>query len=311
EAARMLRDELELLDVAGAEIDRERFLCGEQSPVFFGSALTNFGVEPFLESFLDLSPPPRPRQSDRGEISPDHPQFTGLVFKIQANLDPRHRDRVAFVRVCSGRFRRDMEATLARTGERVRIKRSQRLFARERETTDEAFPGDVIGMVNPGQFRLGDTLCEGDLVRYEGQWEFPPECFARLRCADTGRRKQFSKGLNQLVEEGVVEVLTDSRTHSGEPVLAAVGELQFDVVRFRLESEYRAPSTIERLPYALARWLDATPAKLERCELPGASRLMFDHLGAPIVLFSSGWELDYFRERNPGIEPREVRVPGS
>lgn len=278
-----------------------------QTPVFFGSALTNFGIEPFLDAFLELTPPPRPRMSDIGSIPVERTLFAGVVFKIQANLDPRHRDRVAFVRVCSGRFQREMEVTHARTGAKIRIKRSHRLFAQERETADEAFPGDIIGLVNPGQFRLGDTLCEGNVFQYSGHWEFPPECFARIRCTDTGRRKQFAKGLNQLVEEGVIQILTDSRLKAGEPILGAVGELQFDVVRFRLESEYKAPTVVEPLPYSAARWVDAGPGELQRCALPSTSRLMFDHRGASIVLFTSEWEIAYCQEKNPGLRLLEVR----
>ncbi|MEX0702964.1 MAG: peptide chain release factor 3 [Planctomycetales bacterium] len=307
EEAQRLRDEVGLLDGAGAPFDRERFLRGEQTPVFFGSALTNFGVEPFLDAFLELAPAPGPRASDRGLVPPEHPRFAGVVFKIQANLDPKHRDRIAFVRVCAGRFRREMEVLLARTGEKIRIMRSHRLFARDRETTDEAFPGDVIGVVNPRQFRLGDTLCEDEPFQYEGQWDFPPECFARIRCADTARRKQFDKGLSQLIEEGVVHVLTDGATSSREPVLAAVGELQFDVVRFRLESEYDTRTAVDRLPYSAARWIDAEGEPLSRITLPSSSRLMYDHLGAPLVLFTSEWEITFFREKNPNLQLSEVR----
>lgn len=305
--ATTLREELDLLDGAGVPFDRERFLGGEQTPVFFGSALTNFGVEPFLDAFLQLSPAPAARNSDCGLIPVEQPQFAGVVFKIQANLDPRHRDRVAFVRVCAGRFQRETQVTLARTGERIRIKRSHRLFAQNRETTEEAFPGDVIGLVNPGQFRLGDTLCEGEPFQYEGQWEFPPECFARIRCTDTARRKQFAKGLNQLVEEGVIQILIDARTHAREPVLAAVGDLQFDVVQFRLRSEYNTPTIIERLPFVAARWIEATPDELDRSALPSTSRLMHDHLGAPMLLVTSEWEFQHCQERNPGLLFKTVR----
>jgi len=307
EQASALREKIALLDGASATFDRARFLRGEQTPVFFGSALTNFGIEPFLNAFLDLCPPPGPRQSDRGLIHPAQPEFAGVVFKIQANLDPKHRDRVAFVRVCAGRFQREMDVTLARTGERIRIKRSHRLFARERETTDEAYPGDIIGMVNPGQFRLGDTLIEGETFQYEGQWEFLPERFARLRCTHTDRRKQFAKGLAQLLEEGVVQVLNDANTNSREPVLATVGELQFDVVRYRLETEYNTPTTLEHLPYIAARWIDAPLAALNSFDPPTLSRVMIDHQGAPIILFTSEWEIRNCQEKNPEFPLLERR----
>jgi len=305
--ARTLLEEVELLDGAGHPFDRETYLRGEQTPVFFGSALTNFGVEAFLDGFLNLSPPPAARPSDRGMVLPVQPQFSGVVFKIQANMDPKHRDRIAFVRVCSGQFRRDMDVTVVRTGEKTRIKRSHRLFARDRETTDEAYAGDVIGMVNPGQFRLGDTLVEGEPFTFTGQWEFPPESFIRIRCTNSDRRKQFAKGLSQLVEEGVIHILTDDRSSNREPVLAAVGELQFDVVRFRLETEYTTPTSVERLPYTLSRWIDATPAELEKFVTPTQSRIMFDELGMPIILFQATWDLTICLTRNPDVALLEER----
>ncbi len=307
ELAISLQDEIELLDVAGTEFDEELFQRGEQTPVFFGSALNNFGVEPFLDAFLKMSPQPRPRESDIGPVPTDSEAFSGVVFKIQANLDPRHRDRVAFVRVNAGRFKRDMEVTLARSGEKVRIKRAHRVFGQDRETTEEAFPGDIVGMVNPGQFHLGDTLCEGEILQYMGQWEFPPECFARIRCGDTGRRKQFQKGLTQLIEEGVVRVLTDSRTHANEPVLAAVGELQFDVVEFRLKSEYKTQTTLERLPHSGARWLDTDPDNVDSLNCPSGTRIMYDQMGCPMLLYNSDWELRFFQERNPDAALCESR----
>ena len=307
EQAQQLRDEVELLEGAGAAYDQQRFLSGEQTPVCFGSALTNFGIEPLLDAFLHLSPAPGPRPSNRGMIPAERPHLAGVVFQIQANLDPRHRDRVAFVRVCAGRFEREMEIILARTGEKIRIKRSHRLFARDRETTEEAYAGDVIGMINPGQFRLGDTLCVGEPFQYEGEWEFPPECFARIRCTDTARRKQFTKGLEQLIEEGVIQILSDDGTNTREPVLAAVGELQFDVVRFRLESEYNTPTTLDRLPFSSARWVDAKPADLDKFNPPTSSRLMIDQHGEPIVLFTSDWEIAHCKTKNPDFPLLETR----
>jgi peptide chain release factor 3 len=301
ETAAVLRDEIELLAGASEPFCREQFLRGEVTPVFFGSAITNFGVEPFLEAFLDLSPPPGPRISDQGEILAERPEFAGVIFKIQANLDPRHRDRIAFMRVCAGRFERDMEVLHARSGSTIRIKRSQRVFAQGRETMDEAYPGDIVGLVNPGQFRLGDTLCAGEPLQYQGQWQFPPECFATLRCNDTGRRKQFSKGLNQLLEEGAIQILYDVHAMAQEPVLAAVGELQFEVVQYRLESEYGAQTTLQRLPYTLARWIDGPAADVAALKLPSNSRLLQDAHGDRVVLFGSPWNLDYCRELNPKL----------
>jgi peptide chain release factor 3 len=302
-----LRDEVDLLDHAGEPFEREKFLRGEQTPVFFGSALTNFGVEPFYDAFLDLAPPPGPRRSTAGLIPPDQGEFAGVIFKVQANLDPRHHDRVAFLRVCAGQFTRDMELLHARTGEHIRIKRSQRLFAQERETMDVAYAGDVIGLSIPGQFRLGDTLSERTRLEYEGQWQFPPECFATLRCADTMRRKQFDKGLSQLAEEGAIQLLRDPGAMSGEPVLAAVGQLQFDVVQYRLEHEYNAKTTLQRLPFSLARWLSGTKEDVAAVRVPSSGRLLQDQDGDPVVLFDSEWMLNYCKELNPRLVFRELK----
>ena len=301
ETGARLREDIDLLE-AGDPFDRDRFLRGEQTPVLFGSALTNFGIELFLDAFIELAPPPQARESDRGPIPPDSDRFAGVVFKIQANLDPRHRDRVAYVRVCAGRFNRDMEIINSRTGERIRIKRSQRLFARERETLDVAYAGDVLGLVMPGQFRLGDTLSEGEPLQYAGQWNFPPECFATLRCADTGRRKQFDKGLQQLVEEGAVQVLRDPYASQQESVLAAVGQLQFDVVQFRLESEYSTKTTLHRLPYAGARWISGTAEDLDEMRTPSSSRRMQDEDGLPVVLYETEGMQRYCEELNPRLK---------
>jgi peptide chain release factor 3 len=302
-------EEIELLDGAAVPFDQDQFLHGQQTPVFFGCALNNFGVEVFLRQFLRLAPPPVSRESEAGPVDPHAPDFTGVVFKIQANLDPRHRDRIAFVRVCSGRFERDMEVQVARTGEKIRIRRSHQLFAQERELTEEAFPGDVIGMVNPGKLRLGDTLCSGPPRQYVARWEYPPECFARIRCKETGKRKQFSRGLQQLIEEGAVQMLSDSGTSSNEPVLAAVGELQFDVVQFRLESEYNAQTVLERLPYDVSRWVHNPGFDPEQFHLPSGTRIMYDHAGAPMLLFQDDWSLQFCQSRNPDLILAETRSP--
>jgi peptide chain release factor 3 len=302
ETMRVVREEVQLLQGAGVQFSPQRFSEGRQTPVFFGSALTNFGVEQFLDGFLRLAPPPRPRISDQGPIDPAAEDFSAVVFKIQANLDPRHRDRVAFVRICSGAFRRDMDVRVTRTGEKLRVPRSHQLFARERETVEEAYPGDIIGLVNPGKLRLGDTLCHGKSIQYAGQWEYTPECFVRLRCSDTSKRKQFTRGLTQLVDEGAVLMLNDEATFSFEPVLAAVGALQFDVVQFRLANEYQAPSTLESMPYSLARWIDWNEFEEGKVVLPGGSRVMVDHQGAHMLLFSSEWSLEYFRRNHPTVK---------
>ncbi|HEX6985103.1 MAG TPA: EF-Tu/IF-2/RF-3 family GTPase, partial [Planctomycetaceae bacterium] len=291
----------ELLREAGEPFDREKFLAGRQTPVFVGSALTNFGVEPFLEGFLALAPPPGPRPALSGDVPPARPDFSGVVFKMQANLDPRHRDRVVFVRVCTGRFRRDMEVTIARSGERFRVRRSVRLFGQDRETVDDAFPGDVIGIVTSAPLRLGDTICEAEPVRYTGRWSFPPERFAVVRCDDTGRRKQFAKGIEQLGQEGVVQILSDPSRSTLEPVRAAVGELQFDVVRFRLESEYGTKTVVSPLPFQTAHWLDGPAAALASPNLRSDVKLVHDRDGRPVLLAETTWALRMIREQNPEL----------
>jgi peptide chain release factor 3 len=301
-------DDVELLTTAGLSFDRQRFVQGELSPVFFGSALTNYGVEPFLRQFLALCPPPHDRDSDVGSILASQQEFTGFVFKIQANLDPRHRDRIAFVRVCSGRFRRDMEVVHARTGRKLRLRRAHRVFGQERETMDEAFPGDIVGLVNPGEFRLGDTICEGTPVNFEPLPQFSPENFAVLRCRDSNRRKQFQRGVEQLLEEGAIQMFNDSRAVRRDPILAAVGELQFDVVRFRLESEYDTATEIEWLPYKLARWIDVDPAASAEMRLPFAAKRVLDQFGHHAVLFQTQWEAEYTERENPTVRFAAVRA---
>lgn len=308
EAAVGAAEEVNLLALAGMTYDHEMFLAGKQTPVFFGSALTNFGVEHFLRGFLKLCPPPQGRNSDLGLIPPERKDFAGFVFKIQANLDPRHRDRIAFVRVCAGRFRRDMDVLHSRSGEHIRLKRAHRVFGQERETMEEAFPGDIIGLINPGEFHLGDTICEGKLVNFEPLPQFSPEHFAVLRCRDTDRRKQFRRGMDQLLEEGVVQVFSDFRAASSEPLLGAVGELQFDVVRFRLESEYDTATHLDWLPYKLARWVNDDLEKLKAMTLPSSAKVVRDQLGYYAILFPSRWDAEYAMRENPEIVFSPVRI---
>ncbi len=300
-AANRLREEIALLEGAGTDFDRSRFLAGDQTPVFFGSALTNFGVEPFLDALAELLPSPGPRDSDRGPVSPDDPDFSGFVFKIQANMDPHHRDRMAFVRVCSGRFRKDMEVRHPRLGRTVRLSRPHRLFAQERATVDEAYPGDVVGLVNPGLFAIGDTLCEGAPRRFDAMPRFPPECFGRLSNRSAERHKQFHKGLIQLEEEGAIQVLFP-RDGAREPILAAVGNLQLEVVTARLRAEYGVDAAVERLPYVAARWIEGDPARVARMVWPTRASLRAeDPRGRPVALFASDWALAYCSTENPDL----------
>ena len=272
-------------------------LAGIQTPVFFGSALTNFGLEPFLQALVDLAPSPSARLSDSGTVSPIDERFTGFVFKIQANMDPRHRDRVAFVRVCSGRFEKDMVLSNSRVGKQLRASRAYRFFGRDRETIDVAYAGDILGLVNPGQFAIGDTVHTGQPLKFQGVPRFPAEHFGRARLKDT-RYKQYDEGLKQLEEEGLMQVFY---TASGrrEPIVGVVGQLQLDVITSRLRSEYNIDVVIEPATYTAARWLSDPLAKFT---LGGQGAVATDRLERKVILFSSQWELDYFARQHPGVE---------
>jgi len=303
-AAAQLRDEVALLEGAGMQFDQEAFLRGAVTPVFFGSALNNFGVEPFLQALAALAPAPTARPSDRGPIDPISAPFSGFVFKIQANMDPQHRDRTAFIRICSGRFEKDMQVQNSRSGRSIRLSRPSRVFARERETVAEAFPGDVIGVTNPGVFAIGDTITVGAPLHYEAIPRFTPERFAVLRNKSLSKHKQFHKGLEQLVEEGVVQLIYDRDGMRREPIIAAVGDLQFDVVQARMEAEYNVETEREYLGFVTARWIVNPPANLHDIRLPSATRLMYDHRDQPVLLFSTEWELNYLAREQPQLELR-------
>lgn len=294
-------EEAELLRSAGAEFDTHKFAIGKSTPVYFGSALTNLGVEHFLRGFLKLCPQPSDRAVGEGISLGDRSDFAGFVFKIQANLDPRHRDRVAFVRVCAGRFRREMEVFHPRSGKKLKLKRAHRVFGQDRETMDEAYPGDIVGLVNPGEFRLGDTICEGTPIRFEPLPQFSPEHFGILRCTDTSQRKQFDRGVEQLLEEGAVQMFLDPNSARREPILGAVGRLQFDVVQFRLESEYNTGTDVSWLPFGSARWVDADLERMLECRLPFSAKVVVDQDDCPAVLFESAWDADYAARTNPDI----------
>jgi peptide chain release factor 3 len=302
------REEVELVKMAGGQFDSQQFLQGQQTPVYFGSALTNFGLEYFLRGFLKQCPPPGDRLSNVGVVRGSKPEFTGFVFKIQANLDPKHRDRVAFMRVCSGRFERDMEVTVARSGKRLRLPRALKIFGQDRQTMDDAYPGDIIGVVCPGEFQLGDTLCQGEPVQFEPLPQFAPEYFAVLECPDTSRRKQFDRGLEQLLEEGAIQMFHDASATRREMILAAVGELQFDVVRFRLESEYNTPTNISWRPYKLARWFNATEEQVKEMKIPYTAKRVRDQFGHHAVLLQSEWEARILERDNASIAFQAIRT---
>ena len=302
-AHQALVEEVGLLEVAVPDFDRAAFLAERQTPVWFGSALNNFGVEPFLAALVALAPPPAPRQSDAGTVHPASETFSGFVFKIQANMDPQHRDSMAFLRVVSGRFEKDMTVEHARLGRRLRLPRAHRVFAQERESTEEAYPGDVVGLINPGLFVIGDTVTDGPRLAFAPVPRFPPEHFARLRPTTVEKEKAFRKGLAQLEEEGAVQVLYDTAAARREPILAAVGELQFDVVRARLESEYRVETRIEPLTFRSALWAGLPPEGIRRLAVPLRGALLTeDRDGRAVVLCAGDWAEETLRERNPGVD---------
>jgi len=300
------RDGLDLLEGAGARFDEEAMLRGEVTPVFFGSAVTNFGVQLFLDAFVEMSRPPAaralaPSPGGATAVSPDDANFTGFVFKIQANMDPRHRDRVAFVRVCSGRFERDMVVRNARTGKDVRLARAMRLFADERESLDSAYAGDVVGLANPGVFAIGDTLYEGAPVAFEPIPSFAPEHFASVRSIDSAGYKSFGKGIAQLREEGAVQVFYPWDSARTEPVLAVVGELQFEVAKYRLESEYGVKTAFAYLPFSLARRVAGDREAIARAQFPTNAKLLEDWNGEPVAVFESEWSVRLAAEWNPAL----------
>jgi peptide chain release factor 3 len=291
------RESLEVIGAAGTQFDVAEYRAGRQTPVFFGSALTNFGLEPFLQALVDLAPPPQPRPSDSGIVSPTDDRFSGFVFKIQANMDPRHRDRVAFVRVCSGRFTKDMVVSNSRVGKSFRASRAYRFFGRDRETIDVAYPGDIIGLVNPGHFAIGDTLHSGEALRFVDLPRFPAEHFGRVRLKDT-RYKQFDDGLKQLEEEGLMQVFYVAAGRR-EPIVGVVGALQFDVITSRLRTEYGVAAEIEPAGYAVARWLEG-PAR-PTPSLGSHSAVAVDRQDRRVLLFGSEWELQYFQRHHPDV----------
>jgi len=308
-SAKQLREELELLEGAGAQWDREEFLAGQLTPVFFGSVLTNFGVEPFLHNLCQLASGPRPRETSIGTWPADAAPFTAFVFKIQANMDPRHRDRIAFARICSGEYHQDLCVTHQRTGKVFPLAKAYHFMAQDRIQIKEAFSGDIVGLWDPGILRIGDTLCEGPVLEFEGIPRFSPEYFVRVRYADAMRRKQLLLGLEQLAEEGAVQIFFDRRRQERFPVLGAVGILQFDVTQYRLKAEYGAEVQFERLPYMFARWIEGDVDLEELC-LWGESTWVYDIEERPLVLFKAEWTMRRAIEHYPKVKFVAAVQPG-
>ncbi|MGF1655487.1 MAG: peptide chain release factor 3 [Verrucomicrobiales bacterium] len=307
-----VKEELSLLEGAGAEFDLQEVAAGKLSPVFFGSAMNNFGVELLLQRFLEMSPPPQARRSGDTFVQPDDEDFSAFVFKIQANMNPKHRDRVAFMRVVSGAFKRDMTVTHPRTGKTVRLANSQRLFAQERETLDEAYAGDVLGIVGNYDFLIGDTVSEKPGVVFQEIPRFAPECFAFLHNKSTAKFKRFREGLDQLLKEGVAQHFELPDALVRIPLLGAVGPLQFEVMQHRLETEYLAECRFETAPYQIIRWISGG-AQDDRPDvsLPTGSALGRDILGQWVVLLASSWAISFLEDKNPDLQFSEHPIPTS
>ncbi|MUL38935.1 peptide chain release factor 3 [Gloeocapsopsis dulcis] len=304
-----LKEDLELLDGIGPELDIDAIHQGKLTPVFFGSAMNNFGVELFLEAFLDYALEPTAHESNRGEIAPTYPEFSGFVFKLQANMDPKHRDRVAFLRVCSGKFEKDMVVTHARTGKTIRLSHPQKLFAQDRETVEVAYAGDVVGLNNPGSFVIGDTVCVNERVRYPDIPSFSPEMFAFLRNADPTKYKNFNKGVSELQEEGAIQILNSTDESKRDPILAAIGQLQFEVVQFRLLNEYSVETRLEVLPYAVARWVVDGWEALEKVGRLFNTFIAKDRWNRPVLLFKNQWNLEQVIADHPHLELSPIALP--
>ena len=302
---RQLSDEIELLDGAAAEFDLDRVRHGKLSPVFFGSALTNFGVEPFLEHFLRMTTPPLPRKAGDEIIDSMDDDFSGFVFKIQANMNKAHRDRIAFLRIVSGRFDADKEVYHVQGGKKIRLSRPQQLMAAEREIIEEAYAGDIIGVFDPGIFSIGDTLCApGKKFRFDPIPTFAPEHFKRVRSLDTMKRKQFLKGMEQIAQEGAIQIFKTPYTGMEEVIVGVVGTLQFDVLEYRLKNEYNVELYMEGLPYEYLRWIttdDGEPVKEEDLILGTDVKLVEDYKGNQLLLFGSQWAVGWTQERNPNL----------
>jgi len=335
-----VKEQLAMLDGAGHPFDLAAVRGGQQTPVYFGSAVNNFGIQLLLDGFLHDSVPPAPRRNaaagklqvtgnkfqeplriaeplGTSNLSPEnslvpveHERFSGFVFKIQANMDPKHRDRIAFVRICSGKFERDMMVTHQRTGKVIRLSSSQKLFGQERETVNEAWPGDVIGLVGHDALGIGDTLTDDKAIVYDEIPRFPPEVFTCLRIRDVGDAKRYRAGVEQLLQEGVVQAFTARNAPPGATLLAAVGPLQFEVVQWRLQAEYNAESRLSPTPWTLLKWLEPHPLLQDTSRLIVASGVSFgaDKFDHPVVLFPNEWTMRYFLEKNPELKLHDLPI---
>lgn len=302
-----LMDEIELLDGAADEFDLERVSHGNLSPVFFGSALTNFGVETFLQHFLNMTSSPLPRKTTTSVIDPFKEDFSAFVFKIQANMNKAHRDRIAFMRIVSGKFEAGMEVNHIQGGKKIRLSQPQQMMAQDRKIVEEAYAGDIIGVFDPGIFSIGDTLClSNEKFEFEGIPTFAPEHFARVRQMDTMKRKQFLKGVSQIAQEGAIQIFQEFNTGMEEIIVGVVGELQFEVLTYRLENEYNVEVKLEKLPYEYIRWVE-NKDEIDVAKIQGTSDMkrIKDLKDNPLLLFVNSWSVGMVMDRNPGLKLSE------
>ena len=305
---RQLIDEVELLG-AGRDFDLEEVRAGKLSPVFFGSALTNFGVEPFLEAFLRMTTPPLPRMADTGEVDVFSEDFSAFVFKIQANMNKAHRDRLAFLRICSGKYQREAEVFHVQGNKKMRLSQPQQLMAAEREIVEEAYAGDIIGVFDPGIFSIGDTVTvPGKKFKFSGIPTFAPEHFARVSARDSMKRKQFVKGTEQIAQEGAIQIFKVPGSGMEEVIVGVVGVLQFDVFQYRMKNEYGVELRMDHLPYEELRLIDSYPGDLQDLNLGSDAELLEDYRDRKLLVFTSFWAIDFTCRRNPGLQLSEITV---
>ncbi len=302
-----IQEDIELLDIAGDSYDVNLIQKGELTPIFFGSALTNFGVEPFLQAFLDMTPPPTPRMSNQGLIKPTNEEFTGFIFKIQANMDKAHRDRIAFLRICSGHFEKGMQAIHVQNKKQIRLSQPQQFMAQDRVIVDTAFAGDIIGIHDTGTFSIGDSICAtSNDLQYAGIPQFASEHFAKIYTKNALRRKQFIKGIEQLSQEGAIQVYKQPHIGVEELIIGVVGILQFEVLEYRLKNEYNVDVLRELLPYKYIRWIDPDTYNPDKFSKPSDAMIVQTKDNMPVILYQREWSLKHIEERNPNIKLSEV-----
>jgi peptide chain release factor 3 len=297
-----LCEEIELLNLAGDEFDKKKIMRGELTPIFFGSAMTNFGVQPFLEEFLNLAPKPSFKKSSIGDVDPESNKFSGFIFKIQANMNPTHRDRIAFLRICSGKFTKGMTVHHVQSKKEIRLAQPTQFMAQERTIVEEAYPGDIIGLFDPGIFNIGDTLSEGNSqLKFDGIPIFPAEHFARVTASDSMKRKQFQKGIMQLSEEGAIQTFKQIDIGIEALIVGAVGALQFEVLEYRLKYEYGTDIKIQHLPFKHARWITNENIDPRKLSLTSSTMIAEDNEKRYVLLFENEWSIRWAEERNKDL----------